>query len=277
MKSLIKLSIVSLVFAASLANQIVSTRATEKSAAPDPGAPCQLAVPCILNDRSYHARLPDNWDGKTPLPVLMHFHGWGRQGTLIMKHERIAGATRERGVLLLAPNGLGRSWQFWSSDTEDIPFGRAVLEDAAKRWPIDTSKIFVSGYSYGSAMAWRFACAEGARINTLLAVAGTLPSQDEECHSPVRVRHVHGTSDNVMDYPFGPQGDVEHAVKLWRDRNKCDHGAVSKTNWQLVPILPFTRYEWKSCGSGKSVVLDAHTRGHFIPRFWIGRQLDELL
>ena len=107
---------------------------------------CQLAVPCPVGDgdRSFHARPPDNWDGKSPLPVLLHFHGWGRQGPLIMKHGRIAGATRKLGVLLLAPNGLGRTWDFWSPETDDVDFALQVIEEAAKRWPIDRSKIFVS-------------------------------------------------------------------------------------------------------------------------------------
>ena len=72
-------------------------------------ADCELTVPCPVGDRSFHARPPDNWDGKTLLPVLLYFHGWGRQGPLIMKHSRIAGATCKLGVLLPAPNGLDRT------------------------------------------------------------------------------------------------------------------------------------------------------------------------
>ncbi|MGI9364879.1 MAG: alpha/beta hydrolase family esterase [Rhizobiaceae bacterium] len=239
--------------------------------------PCELAVPCPVGDRSFHARLPDNWDGKSPLPVLLHFHGWGRQGPLIMKHGRIAGATRKLGVLLLAPNGQGKTWNFWRPGTPDVDFARAVLDEAARRWPIDRSRIFVSGYSYGSAMAWRFACAAGSRINTVLAVSGTIPDQSESCEAPVNVRHVHGTRDTVMDYPFGPQGEVEGAVALWLKQNGCEDTADSLETWQAVKILSFQRHRWDNCFSGKSIVLDVHKRGHFIPRFWIERQLNELL
>lgn len=119
-------------------------------------APCQVAVPCPLGARSYHVKEPDGWDGVTPLPVLLHFHGWSRTGAVPVQHGRISGATRRRGVLLLAPNGYGRSWDFWASDTGDVAFAAAVIEDAAKRYPIDRSRIYVSGYSYGSAMAWRY-------------------------------------------------------------------------------------------------------------------------
>jgi polyhydroxybutyrate depolymerase len=239
--------------------------------------PCELAVPCPIGDRSFHARPPDNWDGVSPLPVLLHFHGWNRQGSLIMKHGRIAGATRKLGVLLLAPNGLGCSWDFWQPGTGDVAFALSVLEEAARRWPIDRSKIFVSGYSYGSAMAWRFACAAGGRIHTMLAISGSIPDQTERCGFPVNVRHVHGTSDTVMEYPFGPGRRVNGAVALWRRENGCSGEPDTSETWQAVKILQFQRLRWTTCSSGKSIVLDVHKRGHFIPRFWIERQLTDLL
>ena len=81
--------------------------------------------------------------------MLLHFHGWKRQGTLIVRHGRISGATRRRGVLLLAPNGRNRTWDFRDPDSADVDFATAVIEDAARRYPIDRSRIYVSGYSYG--------------------------------------------------------------------------------------------------------------------------------
>ncbi|PWE32529.1 polyhydroxybutyrate depolymerase [Maritimibacter sp. 55A14] len=236
---------------------------------------CHAEIPCPLGERSYHVKEPDNWDGVTPLPVLLHFHGWQRQGTLIVKHARISGATRRRGVLLLAPNGARRTWNFWTAGTEDVTFAAAVLEDAAKRYPIDRDRIYVSGYSYGSAMAWRFACQRGAGVAALLAVSGTL-DQTEDCpEAPREVRHVHGTSDTVMDFPFGPGGDRTRPVALWRREMGCGAGEAQGA-WRITEHDFFRRTVWEGCAGGR-MVLDVHARGHFIPRGWIARQLDELL
>ena len=237
---------------------------------------CHEQVPCVVGDRSYHAKLPDDWDGVSPMPVMLHFHGWQRQGTLIVKHKRISGATRVRGVLLLAPNGRSRTWNFWGAGSDDVDFAAEVLEDAAKRWPIDTSRIYVSGYSFGSAMAWRFACERGDGVRALLAVSGTL-DQSEACGLPPQeVRHVHGTSDTVMDFPFGPGGDTTYPVALWRRLMDCSDGVPDGT-WQVTERDLFERMIWEDCGSGGRVLLDVHSRGHYIPRGWFGRQLDELL
>ena len=240
-------------------------------AAPD----CVDQTPCQLGDRSYHVKVPDDWDGVTPMPVMLHFHGWARQGTLIVKHGRISGATRKRGVLLLAPNGLGKSWDFWNPGSPDTDFAAAVIEDAAKRYPIDRSQIFVSGYSWGSAMAWRYACENGADVRALLAVSGTL-DQDETCETmPAEVRHTHGLRDTVLDYPFGPDGDALYPVALWRRTLGCAE-PTGTDSYATTDKDQFSRTVWDNCEAGK-VVFDQHPRGHFIPRGWFAKQLDELL
>lgn len=236
---------------------------------------CIDQTPCAVGDRSYHIREPDGWDGETPLPVLMHFHGWQRQGTLIVQHQRISGATRRRGVLLVAPNGERRSWNFWHSGTGDVQFARAVLDDVKKRYPVIEDQVFVSGYSWGSNMAWRFVCEDGADVAALLAISGTL-DQDEVCTTaPGQVRQVYGLNDQVLDFPYGPGGDMTHPVRLWRDAYGCGEGEVVGP-WKQVDFLTLERTEWNNCTSGR-VSLDIHSGGHFIPHGWIARHLDELL
>lgn len=236
---------------------------------------CHHDTACPLGERSYHVLEPDGWDGATPLPVLLHFHGWQRQGSLIVNHGRIASATRKRGVLLVAPNGAGRTWDFRRADTPDVSFADAVLADVAQRYPVDRTRIFISGYSYGSAMAWRFACQSGNDIAALFAISGTL-RQDEACpEAPGEVRHVHGLADTVMRFPAGPGGDSTFPVALWRARYGCTT-PTPQGDWQQRPFLTFTRTTWEECATGR-VTLDIHPGGHFIPHGWIARQLDEVL
>ena len=236
---------------------------------------CHAAIPCALGDRSYHVLEPDGWDGETPLPVMLHFHGWARQGDVVVKHQRIAGATKRRGVLLVAPNGLRGTWDFWRSGRPDVSFASDVLDDVKKRYPIDPSRLYVSGYSFGSAMAWRYVCEKGRGVTALLAVAGSI-SQTEDCEeAPGEVRHVHGQADTVMDFPLGPGGDVTYPVSLWRTKKSCGAGS-NQGPWQVRDWLTFERVVWAECDGGQ-VILDLHPGGHFIPHGWIARQLDELL
>lgn len=237
---------------------------------------CGTVTACPLGDRSYHVKLPDGWDGTTPMPVLLHFHGWQRQGSLIVKHQRISGHTRRRGVLLVAPNGLRRTWNFRDADTGDVPFAAAVIEDVAKRYPIDRSRVFISGYSYGAAMAWRYVCQNGRDVAALLAISGTL-RQPEDCpQGPREVRQVYGFNDAVMRLPFGPGQNETLPVAMWVDQFGCKAPTLVGP-FRIVDWLTLDRRVWSDCAGQRKVTLDLHPGGHFIPHGWIGRQLDELL
>ncbi|MEM7717861.1 MAG: polyhydroxybutyrate depolymerase [Pseudomonadota bacterium] len=236
---------------------------------------CHGQEPCVLGERSYHVREPDGWDGATPLPVLLHFHGWSRQGTLIVQHQRISGATRRRDVLLVAPNGLRKTWDFWRPGSQDTAFARAVLNDIKARYPVIEDKVFVSGYSWGANMAWRFVCEDGDDIAALLAIAGTLDQTERCISSPREVRQVYGLNDQVLEFPYGPGGDKTYPVALWRQKFECGTGEATGS-WKVVDFLTLNRTVWDSCKTGR-VSLDLHPGGHFIPHGWIGRQLDELL
>jgi len=232
--------------------------------------------PCLLGERSYHLKLPDEWDGTTPMPVMLHFHGWARQGGLIVQHQRISGHTRRRGVLLIAPNGNNRTWDFWDKDSADVPFAAAVLEDVAKYLPIDRSRIYVSGYSYGAAMAWRYVCENGNGVAALLAISGTLRGPVACPQGPREVRQVYGFNDSVMPLSFGPGHKETLPVEMWVSQFECDMPTREGT-WQAVDWLSFDRRVWSDCDSAHIVTLDLHKGGHFIPHGWIGWQLDQLM
>ncbi len=238
---------------------------------------CGGDIVCKLGDREYNILLPDSWDGVTPLPVMMHFHAFLRRGKTVVRHPRIGSETRPRGVMLIAPSARNRAWRFWQDDPKsDIAFADAVLADVANRYPVDPNQIFISGFSFGSAMAWRYACVRGDRIAGLFTMSGTI-KQSSICPNPPRqVRHVHGLKDIWMSLPRGPGHDATNAVALWRKIFRCGKGRLDGT-LNLVPGVNFAHFVWDKCSQGRSVTLDVHTGGHFIPTGWLGLQLDDLM
>ncbi len=237
-------------------------------------AECGGKVSCAVDGRSYQALLPDGYDGRKALPVLIHFHGWGRTGLNVINNHKISGATRENGVLLLAPNGLGKSWDFWRSPSNDVPFVERIIEDARHRFSIDRKRLYVSGFSYGGAMAWRLACERGADYAAFLPIAGSLWNFNElsECSSPVTLRHVHGLKDTVMDLPRGEGGDPLYSVSPWIALNGCEE-RPSYTEKRTI----YQSSRWDACKSGHEVELETHPYGHIIPENWLSYQLGRLL
>lgn len=243
------------------------------SAAPSAASACGGAAPCTLGGRSYRAQPPEDWDGRSPLSVLLHFHGWGRTGAQVLSNDRIARAASANGMLLIAPDGLGKSWNFWTGDLRDVEFADAVIADAARRWPIDRARVMVSGFSYGGAMAWRVACARGPEFAAYLPIAGTLWRQDGiDCTGgPARMVQVHGRRDNVMDLPVGPGGDEDFAVSLWRRVNGAEGAPVRQREGR------YDCSDWAAPPPGRAVTLCLHDGNHMIPPDWLGLMLPRLL
>ena len=77
--------------------------------------------------------------------------------------------------------------------------------------------------------------------------------------------------------PVRAGGDETYPVKLWREKNGCPDEPDRIEDWAVPGKYDFKRYVWESCASQKSVMLDIHKRGHFIPIGWIRKQLNELL
>ena len=241
---------------------------------------CGGDVSCLLGERSYSVRTPDNWNGSDPLPALIHFHGWGRQGRHPVRSGRVGGATDEAGVLLLAPDGIGKTWAFWRHEDRDIRFIETMLADAERRWPIDRSKVFVSGYSFGSLMALAVACDSGDQYAGFLGIGGLITyASRSNCKSgPVSIRNVHGLRDNVIDLPVDEGDDPATAMLPWVAISGCDPARRTETSVETVkPIHEYTEYRWSECANGTEVQIDIHGRGHFIPRGWVKRQLIDLL
>ncbi len=236
-------------------------------------SPCRENGRCELDGRTYQVKAPENWDGVSPLPVLIHFHGWGRTGSNVLNNPRITNATENNGFLLVAPDGLGKSWDFWGNSSRDTPFIRSLTKDLPQKWPIDSSQIYVSGFSYGGAMAWRLACESGDQFAGILPIADTLWQQDTiNCKGgPINVAQVHGLKDNVMRLPRGETGDDPlNGIELCRRTNNC------KAEPDLVEKLDiFTCHHWTSCDSGKDTSICLHNYGHMIPKGWLNLALAE--
>ena len=87
-----------------------------------------------------------------------------------------------------------------SRDVDDIGFLRAVIDELTRRLPIDTTRIYVVGFSDGGRMAYRAACELSSQIAAVGVVSGSV--EDPDCHPavPVSLIAFHGTADREVPY-----------------------------------------------------------------------------
>lgn len=248
-----------------------------------PSAALACPDPCVVagpNGGDYAVLEPDGWDGVSKLPVLIWFHGWQRTGNTVLKNKRVGGVTRQNSVLLVAPNGIGKSWSMpvWQERGRDeLSFTRALLADVKKHWPVDENRVWVAGFSLGGSMAWYIACNMGSEIDAFFPVSGVFwrPHPDT-CPDPAdNLAHVHGTADTVMPLDgrkFGGgfnQGNVFQSTSVLRDAQ----GFGDEPDRKLEDGVRQCDI-WLNASKGRSLELCLHPKGHFIPTDWVARSID---
>jgi pimeloyl-ACP methyl ester carboxylesterase len=108
---------------------------------------------------------PDSVKDKKPLPLVIAMHGLAGSENLFFEAFGVGTTVklcRERGWLLVAPHNrpLG------SYSTDD------VVNEVAKLYPVDRSKVFVIGHSLGAKQAMNAVLQSPGRIAAVAALAG---------------------------------------------------------------------------------------------------------
>ncbi|MEL6476482.1 MAG: polyhydroxybutyrate depolymerase [Pseudomonadota bacterium] len=247
-------------------------------------APAAAACPpeCETSLGAYSAAMPE---GEGPFPVLIHLHGMGGTGPGTLKGGTARRAV-ERGYAVLAPTGwqpVSRYPKNWGVadgrdyTRDDIAFLREVLADAAGRFPLDTTRVLLSGFSRGGSMVWDVACQAPDFARAYAPVAGAfwdpLPTG---CAEPVDLFHTHGWLDRTVPLEGRPlddgrltQGDVWASLFILRATNGCGNrqpksGSAEDGVWLR---------HWDDCAAGQ-IDLMLHPGGHGVPSGWADRMLD---
>jgi polyhydroxybutyrate depolymerase len=220
--------------------------------AADQPAPGKFAVQEIEHGglvRTYYLRLPAEYGGAGPYPVLFVLHGGGGSARVMMNlwgrgfHERADG----QGMILVYPEGIpdqagstkhhwndGRRFQTWAAhrlDVDDVGFISKVIDQVVALYQGDPKRIFVTGASNGGLMSYRLACDLSEKVRAVAAMIANLAPELSDCRParPISVLIMNGTEDPLMPYQGGEitfgrvkLGKVLSAAetaKFWAARN----------------------------------------------------------
>lgn len=160
-----------------------------------------------------HYRLLDAHRGPGPAPLVIVLHGGGGNGESMI--ARWADRARAEGLVLAAPDGIGRlgnrgTWnaggccgEALRDGVDDIRFVAAVIDDVARRLPVDPHRVYVAGFSNGGMLAQRLALALPERIAAVAVVAGALFGDETPPRLPVPILLIHGLADDVVPVAGG--------------------------------------------------------------------------
>jgi len=238
---------------------------------------CGADLPCLVEGGAYLVRPPAGWDGRSALPAVVFFHGWKQSASDVMRDERMARVMSDLGNLLVAPDGAGYSWSFPGSPNhyrDEFAFVRAMLDDVEARFPIDTRRLWASGFSQGGSMVWYAACYLGDRFAAFVPVAGdfweppplTCPS------GPASLRHIHGLADETFPTSGRAVAEHSHQGNLWQGWAlwlRTDGCVAPPDRVEMADGMTCQTWAAKSCSSGHELALCLHAGGHVFNAEWL--------
>ncbi|MCR5550768.1 MAG: alpha/beta fold hydrolase [Bacteroidales bacterium] len=212
--------------------------------------------------REYLVRTPANHDGL--LPVMFFLHGLGDNITRCDQEYNFQQMAERFGWAIVVPQarnqGIGTMWNagLMQSSIDDAGFLLALLDTLTAELQLDPDSVFFTGFSMGGFMTHRMAIEHGDRITACAPVSGlithSLSSQTPV--TPVRMLHIHGTTDNVVGYNgsstvFGSNLGlgVDDILDYWQNANGCSSEPAIDTLPDLKNDgLRFIRYSY-NCGT----------------------------
>jgi polyhydroxybutyrate depolymerase len=165
------------------------------------------------------------------------------------------------GFSLVLPQGVDDppSWNAgvgaWgpTGDADDVQFTRDLLSSLSKDYCLDMQRVYVTGFSLGSGMAYRIACTMTTQIAAVATVSGAYYSAGG-CNAgrALPVMEIHGFADPLAPYNGWPERKmigVPEYLHLWQQIDQCQ--PASQVILQTAEV---TGTQWSQCAPHTMVV-----------------------
>ena len=149
--------------------------------------------------------VPEYLTRDTPAPVVFALHGGSGHGRVFLwSWLREA---RSRGVIVVAPTAIGDTWSLMQPDIDGAHLSR-VLTYVREHWPVDPTKLLLSGMSDGGTFTLLSGLDSNSPFTHLAPVAAAFHPLLVTMTEPERIRGlpvylVHGTLDWMFPIETG--------------------------------------------------------------------------
>ncbi len=161
---------------------------------------------------NYRLHVPEGYDGKTALPVVLMFHGYGRnrgQGDTEKGAEgmeevsALSKLADKEGFIAVYPDGNANrsySWnngQWFFSKRNDVAFTSGMMDTIDKHLNVDKERIYIMGYSQGGSFSHNVANKLSNRVAAVVENGGWMTGKENQPASAFPIMSIQSLSDSV--------------------------------------------------------------------------------
>ena len=226
--------------------------------------------------RTYRVYRPSTVDPNAPAPLVLILHGNGSTGDDMANTTQFDITADSHAFIAVYPDGIEKSWNgdfccepAPTLGVDDLAFLNALIPQLEHDYTVDKKRVFMTGFSSGAIMAYRYACQGAVPVRATAPVAGAM-LLTETCNpkQPTSLLAINGTADGEVPYQGGhllPGASANDQIvppapsvaALWAQLNKCSAAVSTSTTG------PVSVNRWSGCSGGVSVQLETVTgAGH---------------
>ena len=160
-----------------------------------------------------------------PVPLVVMLHGTGGSAAFAADETGWGGFAAARGFAVAFPDGLpvdptspprfltnpqrwndgsSRPGDFPHADTDDVTFLADLIGELADKHGVDPRRVYLTGFSNGAGMAFRFAAERGDLLAAVAPLAGYCHVPLARVPHPVPTVYVVGDADLLIPLAGGP-------------------------------------------------------------------------
>jgi polyhydroxybutyrate depolymerase len=176
----------------------------------------RIAMAVDGHERNVIFITPEGFKPGQTLPILFFFHGAGGSAPQAAHTYGWVEKANAENFFVAFPEGLGaRSggegiFRVWRDGRSTLPmtindphFFEVLLDELEAALPIDTHRIYVSGFSNGAGMTFELGSKFSDRIAAIAPVSSQSFAQAETIARPLPVFFITGTADPLIPYHGG--------------------------------------------------------------------------
>jgi len=197
-------------------------------------------------DRKFYFHVPKHLIHNSKLIFVLHGSTMtATQMQLVTGHQFDKIADEKEDSIIVYPQGYKKYWndcrksaltESKKSNLDEVLFFQEMISFFENNYQIDSSKVFITGFSNGGHMTFKLAMEHPSLFKGYAVISANLPvSINNDCSEskkPVSILVVNGTSDPVNPYSGGKvvvgdgidRGEVlstEETMKYWLHLTKC--------------------------------------------------------